>query len=129
MPLVVYKSSAGSGKTTTLVNEYLRIALKKPESFRHILAITFTNKAANEMKERVIGTLKDLTDPEKQPIDSLSEIIEDINLDLTELRIRAQKLLSIILHNYDEFAISTIDSFIRSHYTHICFGCPVATEL
>jgi len=113
MPLVVYKSSAGSGKTTTLVNEYLRIALKKPESFRHILAITFTNKAANEMKERVIGTLKDLTDPEKQPIDSLSEIIEDINLDLTELRIRAQKLLSIILHNYDEFAISTIDSFIH----------------
>jgi len=65
------------------------------------------------MKERVIGTLKDLTDPEKQPIDSLSEIIEDINLDLTELRIRAQKLLSIILHNYDEFAISTIDSFIH----------------
>lgn len=113
MPLTVYKSSAGSGKTTTLVNEYLKIALKKPESFRHILAITFTNKAANEMKERVIGTLKNLANPVIQSTESLSEVIRDINIDLTELRIRAQKLLSLILHNYDEFAISTIDSFIH----------------
>ena len=113
MPLIVYKSSAGSGKTTTLVNEYLKIALKKPESFRHILAITFTNKAANEMKERVIGTLKDLANPDKQPPGSLSEVIEAINIELPHLRNRARKLLSLILHNYDEFAISTIDSFIH----------------
>ena len=52
--LRIYKSSAGSGKTYTLVKEFLRIALKSPDKFRHILAITFTNKAANEMKERII---------------------------------------------------------------------------
>jgi len=113
MPLIVYKSSAGSGKTTTLVNEYLKIALQNPQSFRHILAITFTNKAANEMKERVIGTLKDLSNPDKQPADSLQEVIEAIDVELPHLRNRARKLLSLILHNYDEFAISTIDSFIH----------------
>ena len=113
MPLIVYKSSAGSGKTTTLVNEYLKIALNNPTSFRHILAITFTNKAANEMKERVIETLKDLIDPEKQPSQKLSNLIQHLDLDLPTLRNRAQQLLSLILHNYDEFAISTIDSFIH----------------
>ncbi|MBC8321563.1 MAG: UvrD-helicase domain-containing protein [Bacteroidetes bacterium] len=113
MPLIVYKSSAGSGKTTTLVNEYLKIALKQPESFRHILAITFTNKAANEMKSRVIETLKNLSDASKEPDQKLSNLISAINVDMVTLRNRAQKLLSLILHNYDEFAISTIDSFIH----------------
>jgi ATP-dependent helicase/nuclease subunit A len=50
----VYKSSAGSGKTYTLVCEYIALALQSPAYFRHILAITFTNKAANEMKQRFI---------------------------------------------------------------------------
>ena len=53
MPLVVYKSSAGSGKTSTLVREYLKLTLDNPWQFRNVLAITFTNKAANEMKERL----------------------------------------------------------------------------
>ncbi|NQU34031.1 MAG: UvrD-helicase domain-containing protein [Bacteroidetes bacterium] len=113
MPLKVYKSSAGSGKTTTLVNEYLKIALDPTKSFRHILAITFTNKAANEMKIRVIETLKDLIDEEREPSQKLLILINELNLDLSIIRIRAQKLLTQILHNYDEFAISTIDSFIH----------------
>lgn len=113
MPLVVYKSSAGSGKTTTLVNEYLKIALKHPESFRHILAITFTNKAANEMKSRVIETLKELADENKQPAQKYLYLIQALNFDKVTLRNRSQKLLSLIIHNYDEFAISTIDSFIH----------------
>ena len=102
MPLIVYKSSAGSGKTTTLVNEYLTIALRNPHSFRHILAITFTNKAANEMKERVIETLKDLSDKEKQLSPKLDSLIRALNLDTATLRNRARQLLSLILHNYDE---------------------------
>jgi ATP-dependent exoDNAse (exonuclease V) beta subunit len=113
MTLVVYKSSAGSGKTTTLVNEYLKIALNQPNSFRQILAITFTNKAANEMKERVIDTLKDLVDESKQPSGKLTGIIDDLNIGIPEIRDKAQQLLTLILHNYDEFAISTIDSFIH----------------
>ncbi|MFP4065053.1 MAG: UvrD-helicase domain-containing protein, partial [Bacteroidales bacterium] len=53
----VYKSSAGSGKTYTLVREYLKIVLNDPGAVRHILAITFTNAAAAEMKERIIDGL------------------------------------------------------------------------
>lgn len=113
MPLVVYKSSAGSGKTTTLVNEYLKIALAQPGSFRHILAITFTNKAANEMKSRIIETLKELAVENKQPNNKFSDLIQSLNFDKPTLRNRSQQLLSLIIHNYDEFAISTIDSFIH----------------
>lgn len=113
MPLAVYKSSAGSGKTTTLVSEYLKIALKNPAAFRHILAITFTNKAANEMKSRVIETLKEFVDENKKPAQKFSELIKSLNLDKTTLRNRSKQLLSLIIHNYDEFAISTIDSFIH----------------
>ena len=61
----IYKSSAGSGKTFTLVKEYLALALKDtenpPKAYRHILAITFTNKAAFEMKERIVNALKELS--------------------------------------------------------------------
>jgi ATP-dependent helicase len=76
MSLDVYKSSAGSGKTTTLVNEYLKIALKNPHSFRHILAITFTNKAANEMKERVISVLKELSSKDIKNSPKLFDLIQ-----------------------------------------------------
>ncbi len=53
MGLVIYKSSAGSGKTFTLVKEYLKIVLQNPNDYKHILAMTFTNKATEEMKSRI----------------------------------------------------------------------------
>ncbi|HNB57527.1 MAG TPA: UvrD-helicase domain-containing protein, partial [bacterium] len=56
--LTIYRASAGSGKTFVLVRDYLKITLGKPEQFRHILAITFTNKAAQEMKLRIIEALR-----------------------------------------------------------------------
>ena len=52
-PFIIYKSSAGSGKTFTLAKNYIRLALKTPFNFKKILAVTFTNKASNEMKERI----------------------------------------------------------------------------
>jgi len=113
MPLVVYSSSAGSGKTTTLVTEYLKIALQNPNSFRNILAITFTNKAANEMKDRVIETLIQLSDASKNIDPKYIDLIYTLGFERNVLRKRADILLSLILHNYDEFAISTIDSFIH----------------
>jgi len=113
MPLIVYKSSAGSGKTTTLVSEYLKLALVNPNSFRNILAITFTNKAANEMKQRIISTLKSMTDASNELGPALSDLVNALKLDRVALSTRSQILLSLILHNYDEFAISTIDSFIH----------------
>jgi ATP-dependent exoDNAse (exonuclease V) beta subunit len=113
---VVYKSSAGSGKTFTLVREYLKIVLQNPDQFRQVLAITFTNKAANEMKERVIRNLVFLADYENNgEQDSvrylLPQLAEQLNLTPSQIKSRAVLVLRLIMHHYTEFAISTIDSF------------------
>jgi len=118
MNFVVYKSSAGSGKTHTLVKEYLKLVISNPENFRNILAITFTNKAANEMKARILDYLGNLR---RYPFNVRSGLMDDLigslinELNLTENQIseRADKSLSLILHNYSGFAVSTIDSFVH----------------
>ncbi|MBE0649355.1 MAG: UvrD-helicase domain-containing protein [Bacteroidales bacterium] len=108
----VYKSSAGSGKTTTLVKEYLKIALQRPESFRNLLAITFTNKASREMKDRIIGTLEKYSMGEAD--DAFSrDIMNETGLTVEQITERAGELLSQILHHYDDFSVSTIDSFVH----------------
>jgi len=113
MPLVVYKSSAGSGKTTTLVKAYLKITLNNPLLFRNVLAITFTNKAANEMKNRVLDWLRILSENEPLNQSELIDLQKELAFPDTVLQERAKELLSLIIHNYDEFAISTIDSFVH----------------
>jgi ATP-dependent exoDNAse (exonuclease V) beta subunit len=113
MPLVVYKSSAGSGKTTTLVQAYLKITLNNPMLFRNVLSITFTNKAANEMKSRVLEWLSILSEGEPLADDELKNLQNELALSDSVLQERAKELLSLIIHNYDEFAISTIDSFVH----------------
>ncbi len=119
MNFTVYKSSAGSGKTFTLVKEYLRMVLRDPKEFRHVLAITFTNKAANEMKERIITSLKEIAEytllPDSKSVKyMLPELIEETGLDAQKLSGNAQVVLKLILHQYSEFAISTIDSFVHN---------------
>jgi ATP-dependent exoDNAse (exonuclease V) beta subunit len=118
MSFSVYKSSAGSGKTYTLVKEYLKIILVNPGDFRTVLAVTFTNKAANEMKERVISSLKVLGNDNANKDSNaikylLPELIEETGLDKEFIFNNARKALSLILHNYSDFAISTIDSFVH----------------
>lgn len=114
----VYKSSAGSGKTYTLISVYLGIVLKEPTAFRSILAITFTNKAANEIKSRIISNLKIFSadNPEEIPV-KFNHMLESLKaatgLETGELRKRAATALSLILHNYGDFAVSTIDSFMH----------------
>jgi len=115
---VVYKSSAGSGKTYTLMRTYLSIVLQNPDAFRRILAITFTNKAANEIKDRILLNLKLIAayDEETSPQHSVSLIAklkEETGLDAAVLSERAARTLSKILHNYSDFAVSTIDSFVH----------------
>jgi ATP-dependent exoDNAse (exonuclease V) beta subunit len=111
---VVYKSSAGSGKTFTLVKEYLRLALhdekKLSWSFKRILAVTFTNKAAAEMKQRVISALDKIINTEPLPEPGTLLCIE-LQIPEEALRERARQLLAAILHNYSDFSIGTIDSF------------------
>ena len=116
MSLVVYRSSAGSGKTFTLVKEYLKIVLENPSKFRNILAITFTNKAANEMKERIVGGLRDLSSDDEESGAKeylLPQLIEETGLSDKMIKSRAGLVLGMILHNYSDFAISTIDSFVH----------------
>ena len=114
----VYKSSAGSGKTYTLVKEYLNLILKskRPDRYKHILAITFTNKAANEMKERVMSALHKLSiDSYNDDYDPkfFSDIQQYVDIDGDTLRERAGKVLDSILHNYADLSISTIDKFVH----------------
>lgn len=107
--LKIYKSSAGSGKTFTLVKEYLRLVLKNPDDYQHILAITFTNKAAAEMKSRIVEALVSLS---KNSGGSLQEVLS-AELPDTKIDKQADKALKLILHNYASFSVSTIDSFFQ----------------
>ncbi|MEO6883418.1 MAG: UvrD-helicase domain-containing protein [Bacteroidia bacterium] len=122
MSFIVYKSSAGSGKTFTLVKEYLRLALLDntvpPTSYRKIIAITFTNKAASEMKERVLKTLREFSLSDENKISESSKMMlqllcEETGLKVSEINEKSTLLLKSILHNYSDFGISTIDSFVH----------------
>lgn len=111
---LVYKSSAGSGKTFTLVKEYLRLALsdanKLAYNYKQILALTFTNKAAAEMKSRVIQALHQIA--YQAELSHTGVILcEELKLSQEELKRRSQIVLSDILHHYSDFSIGTIDSF------------------
>ena len=132
MAFVVYKASAGSGKTFSLVREYLKIILEDPPAYRNILAITFTNKVANEMKERVLGALTALSKGAGPGGDKTREVLlpmltKSTDMSETEIQVRAAQALELILHNYSDFAIGTIDSFshrIIRTFAHD-FGLPV----
>lgn len=108
---ITYKSSAGSGKTYTLVKEFLQIVFQSsnPTRYRNILAITFTNKAANEMKERVIENLRELSEDEDN--DLILDYEKAFGIQKTVLRAKAKAVLQSILHNYSDLKISTIDKF------------------
>ncbi|MCK9449157.1 MAG: UvrD-helicase domain-containing protein [Bacteroidales bacterium] len=114
--LHVYKASAGSGKTYALVTEYLHLALKYPMAFQTILGVTFTNKAANEMKQRIISYIRLLIDSSRHDDEFRQSLINDlvaktgISADLIPLK--AEEVFKAILHHYSDFAISTIDSFV-----------------
>ncbi len=106
----VYNASAGSGKTFTLVKEYLKIILTSDDyEFQKILAITFTNKAAAEMKQRVLNTLKDASVNTENPI--IEAILSEEKLLREEVQQKSKRVLNNILHNYASFHIITIDSF------------------
>ena len=109
MGFVIYRASAGSGKTFTLVKEYLKILLQDPGGFNHILAITFTNKAASEMKDRILHALLQLSEGSQTV---LAEEIQKELPHLANLARQSRKILSLLLHHYSDFAITTIDSFM-----------------
>ncbi len=110
----IYSASAGAGKTYQLVRDFLRISLGTTNSaqFMRILAVTFTNKAANEMKVRIVDQLKELASPDINHSGSmLQDLCEDLGLTASQVSQRAASCLSTILHEYSAFAVSTIDGF------------------
>lgn len=109
-PFLIYKSSAGSGKTFTLAKEYLKLALRSPHYFRYILAVTFMNKAAEEMKSRILEYLKAISLGEHDLFDELKDYLKFSDEQLME---RAGEVLRNILHNYSSFSITTIDTFFN----------------
>ncbi|MDB5261466.1 MAG: helicase UvrD, partial [Adhaeribacter sp.] len=124
----IYSSSAGSGKTYNLTKEYLKLALQSdnPGYYRSVLAITFTNDAANEMKERILSALRQFNDPNLSPKQQAQSenLLTEITADLQEeypgppisreiIRVRAARTFEQILYNYSEFSVSTIDAFVN----------------
>ncbi|MDG1798339.1 MAG: UvrD-helicase domain-containing protein [Flavobacteriales bacterium] len=110
--LLVYRSSAGSGKTYTLVKTYLILLFQSPSDFgfKEILAITFTNKAASEMKKKVLDALDNIY---REGINNklAIEISKENNFDINKLVKRARIISKKILHNYKDFNLMTIDKF------------------
>ncbi len=112
--LAVLKASAGSGKTHTLTERFVQFALSNRiplNGLGNILAVTFSNNAAKEMKERVLSWLKSVYLRDEKDTAELSKII---SLNRREMADRAALLIDQILDNYSDFQIKTIDSFMTS---------------
>ena len=114
----VYQASAGSGKTYTIVKEYLKLCLKDEEAtsnYRQILAITFTNLAANEMKAKIVKQLVKIikSDPDAEAKGMEVDLVKELGISLDELRKNAQSLFLKIIYNYSNFFICTIDAFVQ----------------
>ena len=112
--LLVYKASAGSGKTFTLAVEYMKLLILDPKAYRNILAVTFTNKATTEMKERILGQLYGIWTADKDSTPYLNELKKKLNIEEKEIREKAGKALQYMIHDYSRFRIETIDSFFQS---------------
>ncbi|MGJ8591580.1 MAG: UvrD-helicase domain-containing protein [Aquaticitalea sp.] len=111
----IYNASAGSGKTYTLVKEYLKILFKSksPLAFKNILALTFTNKAVAEMKERILTTLQEFSEESiiTEPNSMFSTLSQELEMEPTLLHHKSKNILETMVHNYASFDISTIDKF------------------
>lgn len=139
-PFLVYKSSAGSGKTTALINIFLNLILSEPDPghFKRVLAITFTNKATNEMKTRLLEELIKISGM-KLPYDANSEgfmvkaVLKATELEPGELKRRARDTFVRILFDYGDLSISTIDRFnhklIRAFSKELELRADFAVEL
>lgn len=111
----IYDAAAGSGKTFTLVKEYLKQILtsKSDDYYKHLLAITFTNKAVAEMKQRIVETLVNFSEEEnvKDPLPIMQKISEETAMSVSEIQKRSKTILKNLLHNYAAFSVETIDRF------------------
>lgn len=111
----IYSASAGSGKTYQLTKAYLKLILGaySKQKYRELLAITFTNKAVAEMKQRILESLYAFSKEElpKNKISLFEDLLKELKITPSELRLKSKQVLKGLLHNYAFFEISTIDKF------------------
>ena len=128
-PLTVYKASAGSGKTFTLATEYIRLLVENPTSYKNILAVTFTNKATEEMKMRILSQLYGIWKGLPESDNYLQVIVEKAGYAPKLIRERAGQGLSNLLHNYNYFRVETIDTFFQSVLRNMARELDLTTNL
>ena len=107
----ILNASAGSGKTYQLAYKYVRDVIDQPGLYRHILAVTFTNKATEEMKSRILKEIHRLASGGASPY--LGNLCRELSLDERSVRKRAAEVRSKILHDYSRFTVLTIDTFFQ----------------
>ncbi|MBQ8702053.1 MAG: UvrD-helicase domain-containing protein [Prevotella sp.] len=112
--LTVYKASAGSGKTFRLAIEYIKLLIDNPNAYRNILAVTFTNKATEEMKQRILWQLYGIGEQLPASEDYTKKVCEELNISRDQASRKAKEALSLLIHNYSYFRVGTIDSFFQS---------------
>ena len=127
--LLVYKASAGSGKTFTLASRYISHLAEDPNAYRKILAVTFTNKATAEMKERIIGQLRGIASANPASDGLLRMVMKNVSMTEDEVRNAAQTALTGIVHDYSRFRIETIDSFFQSIIRNLARELELGTSL
>ena len=128
-PLSVYKASAGSGKTFTLATEYIRLLVENPLSYRNILAVTFTNKATEEMKMRILSQLYGIWKQLPDSSDYLEAIHQKTGFEPRLISERAGIALANLLHNYNYFRVETIDTFFQSVLRNMARELDLTTNL
>ena len=128
-PLTVYKASAGSGKTFTLATEYIRLLVENPQSYRNILAVTFTNKATEEMKMRILSQLYGIWKQLPESNNYLENIQQKTGLAPNVISERAGMALNNLTHNYNYFRVETIDTFFQSVLRNMARELDLTTNL
>ncbi len=111
--MTVYRASAGSGKTFTLAIRFIELLIKNPFAYRETLAVTFTNKATEEMKLRILSQLYGLANDLPDSRDYMRRIMDDLGCSEQEVRRKADTALHLMLHDFSSFNIETIDSFFQ----------------
>lgn len=128
-PLVVYKASAGSGKTFTLAKEYIKYLIADPKAYRSILAVTFTNKATQEMKQRILSHLYGIANHLPDSKEYLEQICKELDMDSMVVSANAKEAVSNIIHDYSYFRVETIDTFFQSVLRNLARELDLTTNL
>ena len=128
-PLVVYNASAGSGKTFTLATEYIKLLIENPQSYRSILAVTFTNKATEEMKMRILSQLYGIWKLLPDSSGYIAVVTEQLGISREYASRQAGKALSNLMHNYSYFHVQTIDTFFQGVLRNLSRELELTTNL